>query len=60
MSMKILDEAEIAHTYIGKVRQFMRDFGLGDRSPAELESALESAGLLLIQRSMTLPNGEHK
>lgn len=47
MNLVELDEAEIAHTYIGKVRKFMREFGIGDRSPAELEDALEAVGLMI-------------
>lgn len=47
MKVVMVDEREIAHTYIGKVRKFMRDFGVGDRSPADLETALESAGLMI-------------
>jgi len=47
---------------IWKIRSFMRQFGLGDRSAAELISALESAGLKVDHAAVsTLPNpGEAK
>ena len=47
---KCLMDGPEPFTRIYKVRRFMAEFHLGDYSPGQLYSALESAGLQIIEK----------
>ena len=48
--VKLLRDGPEPFTRIYKVRRFMVEFHLGDYSPGQLYSALESAGLQIIEK----------